>query len=378
MNWPVAQERKKKFKLFLSGPPGCFKTRTSLRLASDGNFGDPAVAVIDTEFGTDHYGGEFAFRVPPIDPWDLDADKIHNLVDEITRKPGNVKTLIFDSFSVYYDMLLEKWIDLFLLREITSAGHKKEYYVLQPRDYNQVNRDASRLVRRLLKCDLNIICICQIKNEYEFQSGTLKVVGQTADGWKRLGYYFDTLIDIEKYPKRKGWKASIKEKDRTNSFQVGEEIPWENDEAIVKYMEPRFGRSFYGDERAQGFNPADTKHVTSGGDPAQPSETESKPPAETPEETTTENTAAQDGKAENGASIDEDVVKADQSPVCEGTLISMLEEMKRAGFDKPVLIAGVKKLYDVEKPSMLTEGQAKDCIKTIVRGEFPMQGNTAA
>ncbi len=366
MNWPVAQERKKKFKLFLSGPPGCFKTRTSLRLASDGNFKDPAVAVIDTEFGTDHYGGEFAFRVPPIDPWDLDADKIHHLVDEITRKPGNVKTLIFDSFSVYYDMLLEKWINLFLQREITSAGHKKEYYVLQPRDYNQINRDASKLVRRLLKCDLNIICICQIKNEYEFQSGTLKVVGQTADGWKRLGYYFDTLIDIEKYPKKKGWKASVREKDRTNSFQVGEEIPWENDAAIVKYMEARFGRPFYGDEPAKGFDP-DSQTVTSEKEPAEPLE-----------ETATENPAARDTEAENEPSINEDVLKADQAPVCEATLISMLEEMKRAGFDKPVLIAGVKKLYHVDKPSMLTEGQAKDCIKTIVRGEFPMQGNTAA
>ena len=60
--WPIAEPKDKKFKFFFSGPPGSYKTRLALRLADNGNRKDPATGIIDTEFGTDHYAGEFAFR----------------------------------------------------------------------------------------------------------------------------------------------------------------------------------------------------------------------------------------------------------------------------------------------------------------------------
>ena len=108
MAWEVATPRNKRFKIFLEGPPGCFKTRTALRLANNGDFEDPAAAVIDTEFGTDHYAGDFAFRLKQT----VDPDEIMNLVNGLIKNPGKVRTLIWDTFSVYYEALATKYVDL--------------------------------------------------------------------------------------------------------------------------------------------------------------------------------------------------------------------------------------------------------------------------
>ncbi len=121
--WDVAQPRNKKFKYFLSGPPGCYKTRLALRLGDNGNRENPATGVIDTEFGTDHYAGEFAYRLKQ----NNDPDTILKEVKKLVKNPGDIKTLIIDSFSVYYDALMEKWVDLFALREKNSAGNKGDY-----------------------------------------------------------------------------------------------------------------------------------------------------------------------------------------------------------------------------------------------------------
>lgn len=372
MNWPIAKQRPKKFKLFMSGPPGCFKTRVALRLADNRNFEDPATAVIDTEFGSEHYGSEFAFRVPPIDPYQLDADEVYRLVADLVKKPGNIKTLIIDSFSVYYDMLIEKWLEKFLLREITSAGHKSDYYNLQPRDYNHINRDASKLVRALLFSDLNVICVCQIKNQYEFVAGALKIIGQTADGWKRMGYYFDTLIDVQKGKGGKGWLAAVTEKDRTNSFEIGEIIPWENDQKIVEHMVKKFGHSFYEGPAAHSFDP-DTaqqfvrRFAEEGAEKIEEKVELGKLPPKL------QQAAA---PVQEAPPLDSGTVEKNTKPVKAETLMECLGEVRKLGLDKPELIAAVKNLYGHAKPSMMSEGEATELTKMAIRGDFPTGGNT--
>ena len=66
-----------------------------LRLANRPE-GEPALAVIDPEYGTDHYGEEFNFRRKQI----LDTDEIYTEVDKLVRRPGEVITLGIDSFSI--------------------------------------------------------------------------------------------------------------------------------------------------------------------------------------------------------------------------------------------------------------------------------------
>jgi len=381
--WPVAVHKPKKYKLFFDGPPGCFKTRTALHLADNHDFSNPATAMIDLEFGSDHYRDQFAFRIPPIDPFDLKPDTVYQLVKAISRKPGNIKTVIIDSFSVFYDMLTDLWVERFLLREITSAGNKSEYYTLQPRDYVHINRDASKLVGALLYSDLNVICICQEKAQYEFQAGSIKVIGQTADGWKRLAYYFDTLIDISKETKVKGWKAVVAEKGRTNTFQVGEVIPWTNDAAICEYIIGKFGQPFYDGPLAEPFDP-DAAYVASKSldealsgkkvtntEPVKEADTATE--EEAPFEPTPEPTAT---PAPEAPETDQSIIEKNDAPIKTETLMECLGEVRKLGFDKPELIAAVKHLHGVEKPSQMTEGQGRDLIRMILRGEFPTIGNS--
>lgn len=216
--WERSLYKEKKIKIFIYGPPGTFKTRTALRLGA-GNGSDPALAVIDTEFGTDQYAGEFNF----LSSQHINPDDIFNAIKELSQNPKSIKTLVLDTFSVYHEALTHKFTDLYLKREIRSSGHKVEYFTLSPKDYLPINREASNFVRFLIKCDLNIIVTAQAKDKW---GDNMSVVGATFDGWKRLPYYFDIVIEIIE---SKGKFKAIFHKDRTNHFDKGKEYEWTND-----------------------------------------------------------------------------------------------------------------------------------------------------
>jgi hypothetical protein len=116
-----------------------------------------------------------------------------------------------------------------MIREPASKGHKKEYYVLQPRDYTPINRYANKQIRMLLKSDLNVIGICQSKDKWD----DMQVVGVQADGPKRLAHFFDTIIEISEG--KKGFIGHVR-KDRSNTFKIGTQIPWMSEKEIVKAM----------------------------------------------------------------------------------------------------------------------------------------------
>jgi hypothetical protein len=255
--WPVAEPVQKRFKIFIAGPPGCFKTRVALGLANNGNRSNPAAAVIDTEFGTKHYAEEFAFRRQE----SFEPGSVYRLVKGLAKDPGDITTLVFDSFSVYYDALMESWVEKFQRRELNSAGNKGDYYTLQPRDYVHINRDAGRLVRLMLNCDLNVVCTCQVKAEWE----NMKVVGSIFDGWKRLPYFFDIYIFVEEWKKQggaMGWKAYVKGKDRTGCLAPGQKIDWDDSAAIVAYLTEKFGQPLSAMPKAVGYD-ADTDRSVS-------------------------------------------------------------------------------------------------------------------
>ena len=256
-DWPVAEPVQKRFKIFIAGPPGCFKTRVALGLADNKNRNNPAAAVIDTEYGSKHYAGEFAFRRQE----SFEPGHIYRLVKGLAKEPGDITTLVFDSFSVYYDALMESWVEKFARRELTSAGNKGEYYTLQPRDYVHINRDAGKLVRLMLNSDMNVICTCQVKAEWD----NMKVVGSIFDGWKRLPYFFDIYIFVEEWKKQggaMGWKAYVKGKDRTGCLSPGQKIDWEDSASIVAYLTEKLGQSLSKMPKAIGYD-ADTDRSVS-------------------------------------------------------------------------------------------------------------------
>jgi len=233
MNWEIATPKKKKYKLFFWGPEGCFKTRTALRLGNVPENAEPALAVIDTEFGTDHYGGEFRFRRKQT----VDPDEVFNLVKDIIKNPNGIRTLLIDSFSIYYQSVVSKYADLFLKREVTSKGNKKEYYVLQPRDYQAINREVYNFIRMLLACDLNVIATCHAKEKW---GKDMQIDGSVPDGPKKMSHFFDTVVEIED-AKEGGFKGTVKRKDRTNSLKVLATIPWNTDKVAADFISNAFG-----------------------------------------------------------------------------------------------------------------------------------------
>lgn len=226
--------RKKRFKVLFWGPAGCYKTRTILRLGNVEKDAEPVLAIVDLEFGTDHYKSQFNFTHNQ----ELDPDIIDKQVKEILSNPNGFKILGFDGFSVYQDQVKDKFMELFLKREISSPGHKKDYYVLQPRDYDPINRQVYKLVKAMLKSDLHIFATCQPKDKWE----GMKVTGKVLDGPKRVDHYFDTIIEIQESKKKgKMWEAFIRGKDRTGIFPPNTEIPWDNDKVAAEFLMSKWG-----------------------------------------------------------------------------------------------------------------------------------------
>jgi hypothetical protein len=323
-NWEKASDSRRRFKILFWGPPGSYKTREMLRLANKKD-GEPALAVVDPEYGTDHYADEFNFRRKQIN----DPDMIYDEVDKLVRNPGDIITLGFDSFSVYYEALVSKFADLFLKREVSSKGHKGEYYTLQPRDYQPINREAYKLVRLLLKADLNIIAICQTKEKWE----DMKVVGTTFDGPKRMAHYFDTIIEVsEKLDatgRVVGFVGTIK-KDRSRKIKVGTQIPWDDDETIYKELVKAFGRDLSQGDAAKPF-----------GSKEQPV-TEKKPTEEKP----TEEKPSEEMPAEETPPLEESKKGAKEEEAKEKSKPPTTDENKAEYFDKIIALKQELKIID--------------------------------
>lgn len=272
MAFERATPQQKRYKIFIYSGPGLFKTRTMLGLGSGPMAEDPILAVIDNEFGTDHYAGEFNFlREQTVDP-----DAIMKAAQSIAANPGSIRTLGIDTFSVYYEALTSKYVDLYLKRELRSAGHKQEYYVLQPRDYNPINREASKFVRLLLKSDLNIICLCQQKDVW---GENMKVEGTTFDGWKRLAYYFDTVLEIVPKDKKKTDFLCYVHKDRSHHLEKFKSYPWGDDTANVTWLQAA-GFDLTGGPAAESFVDEEPTAAASISEPEPEPKSESKPAKE--------------------------------------------------------------------------------------------------
>lgn len=249
-----ARPQQKRYKIFIYGPPGTFKTRTLLRLASGPKSEPSMLAVVDTEMGSDHYAAEYKFsRIQTADP-----DKILEAITSVVAKPGDIRTLGFDTWSVYNEAVVSKYADLFLKRELRSAGHRSEYYNIQPKDFQVINRELSRTVRLLLKSDLNVVCICQQKDVW---GDSMKIEGTSWDGWKRLGFYFDVVLEVVQADKKKNTFKVLVHKDRSYHLTKNESYPWGTDAENCAWL-TKAGFNLTGGPAAESFIDADEPTAT--------------------------------------------------------------------------------------------------------------------
>lgn len=243
MSWERAEAIKKGPKCLITGPTGCYKTRSILKAGDQPKGEAPRLLMLDYEDGADPYRKEFNFacikaqQVMRLDDPDLTItdQEIADLKDDrhvykpmieqglaygidimrvtilnrLAHKP--IDFVCVDSATVHYLWVCDKWLDIFLKRESTSKGYKRDYYTMQPRDYDKPKREFLSFIVRLKALNAGIFVTCQEKSEYA-EGELMRKIGMIADAHKSLPYYMDTVIHIEP---EEGGKAKATEKRHT-------------------------------------------------------------------------------------------------------------------------------------------------------------------
>jgi len=199
---------KKRLKAMFMGGPGAGKTTALL------GFG--RVYLIDTERGAenDQYvralaaGGGAYF---PTYDFDEMVQEVHSLMT--TKHEFN--TLGIDPLTVVYNDLLDK--------AEKKVGNEFG------RHYAEANKRMKHLLNLLLRLDMNVIVTCHSKNEY---GQDMKVIGTTFDGYKKLDYLFDLVIEVQKRGKE---RVGVVKKTRLEAFIDGEVFPFNYDNIADRY-----------------------------------------------------------------------------------------------------------------------------------------------
>lgn len=200
------EAKAERLKLMMFGPAGVGKTTAAIQM--------PRPYVIDTEGGTDHYGemiedhGGAVFQTN-------DLDEVEDEVRALMTEDHPYRTLVLDPFTALYETQLEKGE-----REVGSEFG---------RHYGYANKTCKRLFNLLTTIDMNVVVTCHAKNEY---GDGMKVVGQTFDGWKKLDYAFDLVIQLDKKGARRVGRVR---KTRLKGFPDGDVFEWTLDAIAERF-----------------------------------------------------------------------------------------------------------------------------------------------
>lgn len=186
-----------RLKLMMFGPAGVGKTTAAIQM--------PAPYVIDTEGGTDHYGelieehGGAVFQTN-------DLEEVETEIRSLMTEDHPYRTVVIDPFTSLYETQLERGE-----REVGSEFG---------RHYGYANKSCKRMFSLLTAIDMNVVVTCHAKNEY---GDGMKVIGQTFDGWKKLDYAFDLVIQLDK---KGAARIGRVRKTRLKGFPDGDAFEW--------------------------------------------------------------------------------------------------------------------------------------------------------
>lgn len=195
---PQAGTRRLKFLLF--GPAGVGKTTAAIQM--------PRPYVIDCENGTSHYAdriiesGGVVFATQSMD--DVLAE-----VRSLMVESHDYNTLIIDPFTPLYEVKLDE-----------GEGKVGSEF---GRHYGYANKTCKRLFNMLAMLDMNVVVTCHQKNEY---GDGMKVIGRTFDGWKKLDYLFDLVLELERAGRKRN---AVVRKTRLEQFPDGDVFEWSFD-----------------------------------------------------------------------------------------------------------------------------------------------------
>lgn len=199
--------RPKKAKVLIFGKPGVGKTWVSLDF--------PSVYYIDVEQGAtrEHYTAKLQESKAAYF-YSQDFDEVISEIATLASGGHKYKTLVIDSFSKLYN----------IARAYAEEHGGSEF----GRDKKEANRPTRRLIGWLDKIDMNVVLICHEHPVWEQK----EVVGATFDGYDKLAYELDLLLQIQ----RRGTKrVAIVAKSRLQGFPDGATFDWSYDEFAVRY-----------------------------------------------------------------------------------------------------------------------------------------------
>lgn len=195
-----AKEQSKRLRVYMYGESGAGKTIAAL------NF--PKPAVIDTEKGTRHYGGDFDFDV-------IHSAKFSDVleaIEHIKNNPGEYLTLVVDSFSDIWDKMKTD-LELHLRKKKGDPN-----YTLSGLDYGPLKDNIKMMMRKLNQLDINVVLTARGKNKYSNEGDDfMKKIGTKPEGPSYLPHMMDVFIEIEKDIDSGARTANVK-KDRTNTL----------------------------------------------------------------------------------------------------------------------------------------------------------------
>lgn len=198
----------KRLKALFYGQEGSGKTTACIQF--------PTPYLIDCEKGSEqkqyidllNKSGGAIFRT-----YDFD-DLIHEIRSLMTEK-HHYKTLVIDPLTIVYEDLL----------------YKSEQKVGSDfgRHYGEANKSMNHLMNLLLRLDMNVIVTSHEKKVY---GDNMKVLSNTYDCYKKLGYLFDLVFEIQK---RGRDRVAVVKKSRIKSIEEMETFKFSYEEIAEKY-----------------------------------------------------------------------------------------------------------------------------------------------
>jgi hypothetical protein len=198
---------KKRLKLFLFGTYGVGKTTAAICF--------PRSYVIDAERGCDHYEKRLAASDSEL----FQTNNVDEVVAEIKTlgsEKHEFRTLVVDPVTTLEADLVEK--------------AEKEFGAGDMRVWGKRDKTLRRLTNLIMGLDMNVIVTAHGKIEYGDKMAKL---GTTFDGWRRLPYMFDLVLELEKRGKK---RVAIVRKTRLEvEFPDGAEFDFSYEEISRRY-----------------------------------------------------------------------------------------------------------------------------------------------
>jgi hypothetical protein len=199
-----------RLKMFLYGDSGAGKTTAAIQM--------PKPYVIDAERGSVHYNSIIADRGGAVYHTNSIDDAIEE-VRSVLQTRHSFKTLVIDPITILESELM---------------AQLDEKYSGDMRMWRDRDKVLKRLYNLLVQLDMNVVVTAHGKPEY---GPGMSKLGTTFDGWRRLPYMFDLVVQIDRERSGKR-RASVVKSRFPNHMPDGDTFEWSYD-----VLKDRFGQS---------------------------------------------------------------------------------------------------------------------------------------